>query len=124
MDLGFPDELNGCDPRTREEIVSSFYEQANEDGRLQRSRHGQMEYLTTMRYIHRYLNSGSKVLEIGAGTGRYSIALAKEGMAVTAVELAESNLAALKENAKGLETSEHTKAMRPIWDGLRTIFSM
>ena len=103
MDLGFPDELNGCDPRTREEIVSSFYEQANEDGRLQRSRHGQMEYLTTMRYIHRYLNSGSKVLEIGAGTGRYSIALAKEGMAVTAVELAESNLAALKENAKGLE---------------------
>ena len=56
-----------------------------------------------MSYIHRYAGSGSKVLEIGAGTGRYSIALAKEGMDVTAVELTESNLAVLKEHAEGLE---------------------
>ena len=43
-----------------------------------------------------------KVLEVGAGTGRYSIALASEGMDVTAVELVESNLAVLRENAKGM----------------------
>ena len=88
---------------TRKEIVSSFYDQYDEDGRLGRTRHGQLEYHTTMTYIHRYAAKGSEVLEIGAGTGRYSIALAKEGMDVTAVELSGSNLAVLKENSKGIE---------------------
>lgn len=88
---------------TRIEILSSFYDQANEDGRLQKNRHGQLEYYTTMNYIHRYAAKRSRILEVGAGTGRYSIALAKEGMDVTAVELVESNLAVLKENSKGIE---------------------
>ena len=60
---------------TRNEIVNSFYGQYDEDGRTARSRHGQLEYFTTMNYIHRYADRQSKVLEIGAGTGRYSIAL-------------------------------------------------
>ncbi len=89
---------------SRKEIVSGFYDKTDEDGRLQRTRHGQLEYRTTMHYIHRYAGPGSKVLEIGAGTGRYSIALAKEGMHVTAVELAESNLSILRENSRGLKT--------------------
>ena len=40
---------------------------------------------------------------MGAGTGRYSITLAKEGMDVTAVELTESNLEVLRRNAKGID---------------------
>ena len=72
---------------TRKEIVSSFYGQYDEDGRTARSRHGQLEFCTTMTYIHRYAARQSKILEVGAGTGRYSIALAREGMDVTAVEL-------------------------------------
>lgn len=88
--------------RARKEIVSDFYSRSDEDGRLVRSRHGQLEYRTTMAYIHRYAGRGARVLEVGAGTGRYSIALAKEGMDVTAVELTESNLAILKENGKGI----------------------
>ena len=103
MGFAFQEEFNQYFARNRKEIVSSFYNQTDEDGRLQRTRHGQLEYLTTMNYIHRFANRGSNVLEIGAGTGRYSIALAKEGMNVTAVELVESNLSTLKEKAKGLE---------------------
>ena len=87
---------------TRKEIISSFYAQYDEDGRTARSRHGQLEYRTTMSFIHRYAAKGSKILEVGAGTGRYSIALAKEGMDVTAVELVESNLEVLRENSKGI----------------------
>ena len=87
---------------TRKEIVSSFYNQTDEDGRLGKTRHGQLEYHTTMAYIHRYAHEGSKILEVGAGTGRYSVALAKEGMDVTAVELVEGNLAVLKENSRGI----------------------
>ena len=87
---------------TRKDIISRFYEEYEENGRTTRSRHGQLEYHTTMTYIHRYADKRSKVLEVGAGTGRYSIALAGEGMDVTAVELVESNLAVLRENSKGM----------------------
>jgi len=86
----------------RLEIVSSFYNQIDEDGRLNSSRHGQLEYITTMHYISKYAKEGAKLLELGAGTGRYSIALAKAGYDVTAVELVEHNLAVLQENSKGL----------------------
>ena len=88
---------------TRKEIVSSFYDQYDEEGRTVRSRHGQLEYFTTMNYIHRYADGQSKILEVGAGTGRYSIALAKEGVDVTAVELVENNLAVLREKSSGLD---------------------
>ena len=85
------------------EIISRFYDQADEDGRLQRSRHGQLEYAVTMHYIHRFAAPGARVLEVGAGTGRYSVALACEGFPVTAVELVESNFSILRENSKGME---------------------
>lgn len=89
---------------TRKEMITGFYDRGDEDSRLKKSRHGQLEYAATMTYIHRYLNSGAKVLEVGAGTGRYSIALAKEGFDVTAVELVESNLAVLRENSRGIDS--------------------
>nr|WP_314781289.1 class I SAM-dependent methyltransferase [uncultured Treponema sp.] len=87
----------------RIEILRSFYDDIDEDSRLNRSCQGQLEYITTMNYIHRYAKTGAKILEIGAGTGRYSIALAKEGYNLTAVELVETNLEVLKNNSVGIE---------------------
>ena len=87
----------------RKEMINTFYTGYNEDYRLFKSRHGQLEYLTTMHFIHRVLPEGGDVLEIGAGTGRYSIALAKEGRRVTAVELAERNLKLLRRKSRGLD---------------------
>ena len=87
---------------SRKEIISSFYSQSDEDGRTTRSRHGQLEYRVSMAYIHRYAARGSRILEVGAGTGRYAVALAKEGMDVTAVELVEHNLAVLREKSRGI----------------------
>lgn len=86
----------------RVEIVKSFYGDSDEDSRLNRSRHGQLEFATTMNYIHRYAQKGGNILEIGAGTGRYSIALAREGYKVTAVELVETNLEVLKSNSRDM----------------------
>ena len=87
----------------RSEMINSFYDGYHEDSRLARSRHGQMEYRTTMHLIRRFLPKDGKILELGAGTGRYSVALAREGFRVTAVELAEKNLALLRQNAAGLD---------------------
>lgn len=86
----------------RTELINSFYDNGREDKRLSISRHGQLEYLTTMHYIHQYIPENANVLEVGAGTGRYSVALAKEGYNVTAVELAEKNFEFLKRNSEGL----------------------
>jgi len=72
--------------------LSRFYStRCDEDKRLT-TRHGQVEYLTTMRYIERYLQPGMKVLEIGAATGRYSLTLARMGYDVTAIELVQHNI--------------------------------
>lgn len=86
----------------RIEILNEFYNTVNEDERLGKNRQGQLEYRVTMHFIHRFLKPGDSVLELGAGTGRYSVALAKEGARVSAVELVGSNYEKLKENAKGL----------------------
>ena len=75
--------------------ISDFYNQYDEDARLKR-RNGQVEYITTDKYIHEYLKEGDKIIEIGAGTGAYSIPLAKEGYDVTSIELVEHNLDILK----------------------------
>lgn len=84
--------------------LEEFYSNYDEDGRLL-SRHGQVEYLTTMKYIHEYLkdDKNKRILEAGAGTGRYSVALAKEGYRVDAVELTAHNLNILRSKATGQE---------------------
>lgn len=111
----------------------AYYNKFNEDKRLL-SRHGQVEFRTSMHYVHKYLellkeqegialddtsenkfenvdgvepektdakklasgNGKVRILDVGAGTGRYSVALAEEGYDVTAVELVKSNLGQLK----------------------------
>ena len=84
--------------------LEEYYNNYDEEGRLL-SRHGQVEYLTTMRYIKECLEgiSGPNILEIGAGTGRYSVTLAKQGFQVTAVELIKHNLEILRSKLDGTE---------------------
>ena len=56
-----------------------------------------------MRYIEKYINLSARVLEIGAGTGRYSHALARRGYAVDAVELVEHNIEVFRKNTLSTE---------------------
>lgn len=63
------------------QYLVDFYNNYDEDSRLV-AKHGTVEFLTTMRYIEKYIKPEDYVLEIGAGTGRYSHALARQGYAV------------------------------------------
>ena len=82
-----------------ENYIKEYYNNYDEEGRLLK-KNRLPEYLTTMRYIEKYLTPNAKILEIGAGTGRYSIALADKGYAVDAVELVPHNISIMKKKVK------------------------
>ncbi|MBQ6478883.1 MAG: class I SAM-dependent methyltransferase [Erysipelotrichaceae bacterium] len=75
--------------------LTDFYNKFNENKRLDH-RHGQVEFLTSMRYLHEYLKDGDSIVDIGSGPGRYTLALKKEGYPVTAVEYVRPNIGVLK----------------------------
>ena len=80
-----------------EKYLKEFYETIDENSRLD-SRYGNIEYVTTMKYIEKYLKPGDRIIEIGAGTGRYSHTFARRGFSIDAVELLEHNIDIFKAN--------------------------
>lgn len=83
----------------RLEALTNYYMTHNEDTRLTLKR-GMVEFLTTIHYVEKYLKPGMRILEIGAGTGRYSHYFAQKGYDVDAVELMECNIEVFKANTK------------------------
>lgn len=80
---------------TTGDYLVDYYNTHDEDVRLL-SKHGRVEFLTTVKYIEKYLNNEVKIIEIGAGTGRYSHYFAQKGFSVDAVELIEHNIEVFK----------------------------
>lgn len=102
--------------------LEQYYNKFNEEKRLN-SRHGKVEFITSMKYIYEYLGQIEntivieqdegmthdeiraakkhriKILDVGAGTGRYSVPLAEDGYDVTALELVKHNLGRLKQKS-------------------------
>ena len=86
--------------------LEEYYNKFNEEKRLD-SRHGQVEFITSMKYIHACIDTVAagrdktdiRILDIGAGTGRYAVPLAEEGYDVSAVELVKHNLGRLKQKS-------------------------
>lgn len=82
--------------------LEEYYNKFNEDKRLL-SRHGQVEFYVTMKYILEALSNDTskKILDVGAGTGRYSISLYEQGFQnVTAIELCKPNIGQFKAKLK------------------------
>ena len=80
----------------REELINNHYNNYDEESRLVKDNTHNIEFLVTQEYIKKYLKKNDKILEVGAGTGRYSLYYAKEGYDVTAIEYVQHNLDILK----------------------------
>ena len=66
--------------------IASFYD-SNAEREHRRLEEHQLEYDLTWRYLNQYLPAQGSILEVGAGTGRYTLELAKRGHILTAVDL-------------------------------------
>ena len=83
-----------------EEILENYYNQGKEKDRLIKDKAHMVEFLTTTRYIDKYLKKEDRILDIGAGTGIYSLYYAKKGYKIDAIELTNSNIKEFKKNIK------------------------
>lgn len=99
--------------------LEKYYNKFNEEKRLN-SRHGQVEFTVSMKYIHECIDmyvsrypdrcpdGKCRILDVGAGTGRYSVRLAEEGHDVTAIELVKYNLGILKSKNSSVKAFQGT----------------
>lgn len=79
-----------------ESLVQTFYSRLPEVSRLTASKAARVEFVTTVRYIEKYLSPGAKILDIGAGSGEYSLYFSRKGYDVSALELADANIDAFR----------------------------
>ncbi|NLY11253.1 MAG: class I SAM-dependent methyltransferase [Firmicutes bacterium] len=77
------------------ERVSAIYDIFDEATRFD-SQAARVEFLTTIKYIESYLKPGMRILDLGAGTGRYSLYFANKGYEVVAVELVKKHVEAIE----------------------------
>lgn len=80
--------------------IINYYSQFDEWGRLDRE---PIEFQVNWHYIKRYLPKTGNVLDNGAGPGKYSMELAKEGYKVTLTDLTPKLVEIAESKAKELQ---------------------
>ncbi len=80
-----------------DELYQRQYAGGFEEGRLTYTKANETEFILTMHYIHKFIQKGAKIIDIGAGCGAYTKALSEEGYFVDTIDLHEDNVSRMKE---------------------------
>lgn len=83
------------------ELVNAVYNFFDEKSRLNCSKAARVEFVTTVKYIEKYLKQGMRILDIGAGAGEYSLYFANKGYRIDAIELADKNVEEFRKRIAG-----------------------
>lgn len=73
------------------DTITAYYNASNEQSRLKKDRHSQIEFLISMEYLQAVIPENSKILDCCAGAGVYTFALAKNHR-VVAGDLSEKHI--------------------------------
>lgn len=84
------------------DIVNTYYKGYVEEERLIKNNAHRVEFLTTIHVLEDLIPPHANLLDIGAGTGRYSFFYAEKGHKVTALEFADTNVDILKSKQEAL----------------------
>lgn len=79
--------------------VEKYYDEKAEDEWNRLDRH-EVEFDITKKYMNKYIEPESKILDVGGGSGRYSIFLRKKGHKVTLFDLSKGNLELAQKKAE------------------------
>ncbi|MBN2627491.1 MAG: class I SAM-dependent methyltransferase [Spirochaetales bacterium] len=82
-----------------EEILAtldSHYGKIVEGDRLFSSKANSVEFFTTCRFIENYLQPNSRIIELGAGHGTYSLHFSLKGHSVLATDMVQENINAIQ----------------------------
>lgn len=79
--------------------VVNYYEKIDEDSRFSRNSR-KVEFLTTKYILNEIIHQHSKILEVGCGTGAYSLHFAEQQHKVVAVDITPKHIEILREKSK------------------------
>jgi len=85
------------------DTIIKHYEDYDEDIRLVKDSAHTIEFVTTTHFLDKYINKNARVLEVGAGAGRYAFFYGEKGVRVTAVDLSPKHVSIMEDKAKGKE---------------------
>jgi len=101
----------GIDEKEVEAVVKGWFtrQASAEWRRLQRNLYHQIEFITTMYFLEKYLPKRGLVLDAGGGPGRYTVELAKRGYDVILLDLVPDMLKLAKRKTKKAEIQGKVK---------------
>lgn len=83
--------------------IDEYYEGYDEETRLIKDNAHKTEFITTTYFLDKRIKDKVKILEVGAGTGRYSFYYAKRGHDVTAMDIVDKNIETMKQKLESID---------------------
>lgn len=93
------------------ERVRRYYDALGEDEwtRLTKDVRGRVSLEVHRRFLRRFVAPGSRVLEIGAGPGRFTLELAEIGARIVVTDISEVQLALNGAHLRGIAAEQHVE---------------
>lgn len=79
--------------------IVEYYETYDEEGRLSKDKAYKLEFITTAHFLEKNIGKDDRILDVGAGTGEYSLYFAEKGCQVTALDLSPKHVKIIKEKS-------------------------